>query len=104
MREARRWVRDPTVLWRWTAGGALVLPQDAAEPASLNGPAAAIWEVLDRPRSLEETLGALSSAFNIDEEQIRASVLDALTQMVQLGAVTEIGPEEPNDGRQGHGH
>jgi hypothetical protein len=44
-----RYARNPSVLWRSTSQGPVVLGADEEAPTRLHGLAAVVWEVLDEP-------------------------------------------------------
>jgi hypothetical protein len=44
-----RYARNPTVLWRSTSQGPVLLAVDDEAPTRLHGLAAVVWEVLDQP-------------------------------------------------------
>ena len=49
-----RYARNPTVLWRSTTSGPVVLPADVPSPELLGGLAAVLWELLDVPAVADE--------------------------------------------------
>ena len=85
---AKRWVRAPDALWRWTAGGAAVLPADAEEPILLNGPASALWILLEEPCGIDDICAELKALFEGIPESYAAEVSAMLDRLTGMHAVT----------------
>ena len=82
-----RYARNPTVLWRSTTSGPVVLPLDAPSPELLGGLAAVLWELLDAagvPDDLERDAEAFVGH--------RVSVRSALLAMEERGLVVARPP------------
>jgi len=54
---------------------------------SLNPVATRIWDLLEKPLSLDELCGLLMEEYEVDEEQCRAEVTEVISEMVKLGVV-----------------
>ena len=53
----------------------------------LDAPGAAIWEMLDEPRSLAEVCDRLVDHFEVDDDTCRRDVLPFATELVEAGLV-----------------
>lgn len=54
---------------------------------SLNPVATRIWDLLEKPCTLEELCGQLMEEFEVEAEQCRTEVEEVLSEMVRLGIV-----------------
>lgn len=82
-----RWSRHPAALWRRSAGRVVLLPPGDDEPVVLSATGAAIWEVLDRPRTTEQLTTDLAEVFQADPARIRADVEPFLDELHARGAI-----------------
>ena len=53
-----RYARNPSVLWRSTSRGPVLLGPDQDRPELLGGQAAVVWEVLDEPGTVADIAAA----------------------------------------------
>jgi hypothetical protein len=74
--EGASWSRS-LLPWRASLGAVLVATAD--EELVLEGSAAAVWELLERPQREAELLSAAAQAFALDEHTARAA-LQALAE------------------------
>jgi hypothetical protein len=74
----------------------VVLAPTAEEPVTIVGSGQEVWELLDRPRSLDELVSELSERHPAPAGAIRADVADLLDRLTALGALDEVAG--PNDG------
>ena len=82
-----RYARNPTVLWRSTTSGPVILPVDGPRPELLGGLAAVLWELLDdeaAPDALESEAQAFVGH--------AVSVRPALVAMEERGLVVARPP------------
>jgi Coenzyme PQQ synthesis protein D (PqqD) len=87
--ETDRWERSAEVLWRRTASGLVVLPNDGGTASSLEGLQAALWEALGRPTGLDALTTQLTEHLDDDPAVARRTVVEAVRFLVALGAVRE---------------
>lgn len=79
-------IRRANVLWR-TASGFLTVSSIDGEARTAEGPAAAIWELLVRPITLEELCEQLAVHHDIDVAQVRSDTMPFLARLFELGYV-----------------
>jgi hypothetical protein len=58
-----RWQRHIEVLWRRAVDRVVVLPLERAQPLQLSGTAEVIWELLERPHTLDELVAELRAIY-----------------------------------------
>jgi hypothetical protein len=86
---ADRWERSAEALWRRTASGVVVLPNDGSTAFTLEGLHAQLWEALGRPLTQEGLLGLLGEHLPDDPAAARRTVAEAVRFLVGMGAVRE---------------
>lgn len=84
-----RWERSAEVLWRRTASGVVVLPNDGSSAFTLEGVHAAVWEALSRPLSFGGLVGLIPEHLPDDRAAAERTVTDAVRFLVGMGAVRE---------------
>ena len=82
----RRWMRDPTVLWRDVARGTVLL-SESGEHTFLNSPSSALWRLLQQPREEGELLAVIAAHFDISLEVATDGLAPALDELVARGVV-----------------
>jgi hypothetical protein len=87
--EIIRWERSAEVLWRRTASGVIVLPNDGGTASSLEGLQAALWDALARPTSVDLLVDNLSEHLGDDPVVARRTLAETIRVLVALGAVRE---------------
>jgi len=87
--ETNRWERSVEVLWRRTAQGVVVLPNDSGTVSTLEGLHAALWLALARPMSLDVLADHLAEHLEDDPGARRRAVGEAVRFLVATGAVRE---------------
>lgn len=92
--ERDRWVRSPAVLWR-TAPGFLVVADVDGELTRAEGPAAAIWDLLDEPRTIEQIAGRLAGDFDAPIAEVRDDVSRFVEELAGRGLVVPGLPRDP---------
>jgi len=87
--ETNRWERSVEALWRRTAGGVVVLPNDGSTVSSLEGVQAALWLALVRPMTVDTLVDQLTEHLEDDPATRRRVVGEAIRSLVSMGAVRE---------------
>jgi hypothetical protein len=83
-----RWERSVEVLWRRTASGVVVLPNDGSAAFTLEGLHAQLWEALGRPMTHEGLVAQLGDLPD-DHAGAERVVGEAVRFLVGMGAVRE---------------
>lgn len=84
------WVRDPEVLWRDTAHGALLLPAGAEEPFALTDSGAAVWTLLETPIELDEVATRLAATYATSPAVVAESISPLLADLERRHAVRRM--------------
>jgi hypothetical protein len=84
-----RWERSVEVLWRRTASGVVVLPNDGSAAFTLEGLHAQLWEALGRPMTHEGLVALLGEHLPDDRDASERAVGEAVRFLVGVGAVRE---------------
>ena len=88
-----RWQRRADVLWRQSLDGVVVLPSGADEPLGLAGSAGALWNVLERPVSLEDLVKTLSNSYDAEPETVRRDIEPLLNRLSSARAIEPASPQ-----------
>ena len=88
--EGRRWRRREGTGWRESLNGLVLMPPGADEPVTVAGSGSAVWNLLDRPRDLEELVSDLVERFDADPTTVRADLGPLLDHLVTLGALDDL--------------
>lgn len=86
------YLRTDAVLTRRVGDTLLVLVRGRDELVQLCGSAAALWDLLSTPMSLESSAEALAEAFAADIETVRADIAPVLDELSRRGALIRLGP------------
>jgi len=86
----QRFVRSDEVLWRH-GGGVLVLARIDGYSVTVTGSGDAVWEALEKPRTLTCMSDLLAEVFGADQSVVRADLEPLLTQLVEEGFVRTVG-------------
>jgi hypothetical protein len=86
---ADRFERSAEALWRRTASGVVVLPNDGSTAFTLEGLHAELWDALGRPLTQDGLLGQLGEHLPDDPAAARRTVAEAVRFLVGMGAVRE---------------
>lgn len=89
---ARRYEKDPWVVYREIAGEAVLVPirQNVADTQSvytLDSVGAAIWHLIDGKRTLVEILGTLLDEYDVEEAVLSQDLGELIRQLVSIGAI-----------------
>jgi hypothetical protein len=80
------------VTWRTTGRSVLLKVRDKPEVLALDGPGAALWAVLARPRSLSESAEQLSRRFGVPAQRIELDIAPVVEELAAHGALeTQVG-------------
>jgi PqqD family protein of HPr-rel-A system len=71
-------------------GEYVVLHTNSGNYFSLDGPAAFIWELLQKPTTDSEIVQAILARYDVDEQSCRADVNELLDQLRKLGLVETV--------------
>lgn len=82
------WRRAPGLCHRRAGTGYVVLPAGHDQPLVLQDIAAEVFESLDRPRTADDLLAALSDELSLDQATIRPHVESALATLVEARVIT----------------
>lgn len=74
--------RAEGVLWRRAGVGVVALPRAGDDVLFLQGSAAAVWLLLDRPRSFSALVLDLAEEFQVDRETVAADLVPAVDDML----------------------
>lgn len=82
---ARGWGRAADVLWRRSIGVTFV--DRAGEVVALGGPAAVLWDLLERPAELDDILRTLADVHGRAAVEVEAEVIELLAGLERRGLV-----------------
>ena len=86
------WRRSDAALWRRSVDAVVLLAPGADEPMVLPGTAAAVWDLLDEPTTLDGLVDALARVYAADPETIAPDVVALLARLESVGAVSVAAP------------
>lgn len=84
-----RWERSADVLWRRTATGVVVLPDNSNTAVTLGGLRAALWESLARPQTVPGIVTALATMLPEATTDAERVVGEEVRHLVAIGALRE---------------
>ena len=87
--------RPRSVLWRRAGDRVIVLPPGAGNPTVLAGTASTLWDLLEEPGSLEDTVLALAELYRVHPATVLADVRPALEELCRRGVLER---REPSGG------
>lgn len=88
-----RYVRSRAALSRRVGGEVLLASPGRPDVDRLSDSAGAVWSLLEEPTPASTVVAALSDAYGIPLEQIRADVEALLADLVTRGWVEEVAPD-----------
>lgn len=80
-------VRDPTLVTSSLSGEVVMMDTQSGTYYGLNDTASAIWNLLDRAKSVAIVVDALAEAYEVERSQCERDVLVALEEMRQRGLI-----------------
>jgi hypothetical protein len=81
------WRRNPRALARHAPGCVIVAGIGPETPLKLEGAAAFIWLVLDRPASEHDLIAAIAVAAESSSEAVESDVVAAVADLSALGVI-----------------
>ena len=89
---ARRYVKDPSIVYREIAGEAILVPirrnvADMESVYTLDSVGADIWELIDGDRTLSEILDLLLGAYDVDVAVLSKDLDEFVGQLEAIGAI-----------------
>jgi len=88
--DAVRVRRAGRVLWRRAGTEVLAALPDGTDVRRLSGSAAAVWALLDDPRSVPEVVRELVAVYEMPAEDVAGPVTGCVDELVHLGLVDEL--------------
>lgn len=85
-----RYQQNPEIAWRRVDGDVLVVDPGQAQIRQLNATAAAVWEALESPRSIDELVEAVCARFDTTPQVARPDVESFLGELRERDLVTEV--------------
>jgi len=82
--------RSPEVPSRRSLDAVLCLPPGASEPVTLVGSGPEVWDLLERPCSLDEMASELARWHRIDAEAVARDVGPLLERLAELRLVVPV--------------
>ena len=101
MSASPQFVRSANVVSREIAGERLLVPirrgvADLASLFSFNGVGNTVWEALEQPRTVDELVDAVESAYEVTPEKARVDLKVFLREAQAAGVVQAVPPEPTN--------
>ena len=92
---ARRYVKDPSVVYREIAGEAILVPirrnlADMESVYTLDGVAADIWELIDGERTVADMLDMLLDEYDVSAEILSRDLNEFIEQLESAGAIRSV--------------
>ena len=82
--------RRPDVPWRRSLDAVLCLPPGSSEPVTLAGSGPEVWDLLERPCSLDELASELARRHGIDPRTVARDVRPVLEGLAELRLVVPV--------------
>jgi hypothetical protein len=83
-------MRSPRSLWRNAGSEVLATTREAEEIAQLSPTAAAVWRLLEEPRSVADVVSRLAAEYGEDPERIAPQVSRLLRDLIGRGLVEAV--------------
>ncbi|MFN2182714.1 MAG: PqqD family protein [Anaerolineae bacterium] len=92
---ARRYVKDPSVVYREIAGEAILVPirrnlVDMQSIYTLDNVGADIWKLIDGERTLAEIRETLLEEYDVDASALTQDLDEFIDQLVAVGAIRAV--------------
>jgi hypothetical protein len=85
--QLHRYRRSPEVVWRSTPSGIVVLPPGEPEPLLLEGTGNALWEVLEKPVTLDAAAQALAGMYDVEPGRVSVDIRPIIDVLVRRGVI-----------------
>lgn len=85
-----RYRRSPQALSAEVGDDIVALQAERGFAFGLEGVTAAVWQLLDQPRSEDEIVAALLADYDVAESQCRADVAELLGKMRDEGLIEDV--------------
>jgi hypothetical protein len=85
-----RYTHSTSLLVRDTGDHVLLLPTSGSALVQLSGTGPALWDLLDEPLSLDETVARLATAYSLPPADIRGEVDQVIRGLVAAGVLEEV--------------
>ena len=92
---ARRYEKDPAVVYREIAGEAILVPirrniADMESVYTLDSVGADIWKLIDGDRSLSDILDTLVGEYDVDADVLSRDLDEFIVQLESVGAIRAV--------------
>ena len=92
---ARRYEKDPTIVYREIAGEAILVPirrnvADMESIYTLDSVGADIWKLIDGERTVSEILDALLIEYDVEVEVLSRDLDEFVEQLESVGAIRSV--------------
>ena len=92
---ARRYEKDPTIVYREIAGEAILVPirrnvADMESIYTLDSVGADIWKLIDGERTVSEILDALLIEYDVEAEVLSQDLDEFVEQLESVGAIRPV--------------
>ena len=92
---ARRYVKDPSVVYREIAGEAILVPirrnlVDMQSIYTLDNVGADIWKLIDGERTLADIREALLDEYDVEASALSQDLDEFIDQLVAVGAIRAV--------------
>lgn len=92
---ARRYEKDPSVVYREIAGEAILVPirgniGEMESIYTLDSVGADIWKLIDGERTLAEILNALLGEYDVEASVLSQDLDEFVEQLVSVGAIRAL--------------
>jgi hypothetical protein len=79
--------RNPDIMVAQVPDGYVMLSVDASRYLEFNATAAAVWDLLETPRTVRSLCEAVQMGFEVEAGRCQTEVHDLLTQLIRVSAV-----------------
>ena len=86
------WCRRIDTGWRATPLGVVLLPAGRADPVTVAGSAAAVWEMLAEPITRVDLADRLADRYGVAPATVQADLGSLLARLVELEAIERVLP------------
>jgi len=82
-----KWTANANVVSSMMGSSMALLDLEGDQYYSLNGTGAAVWELLETPKTLHDLCGAISEKYDVPVEICRDDITDVLSSLHEAGLV-----------------